>query len=268
MNSDEIKQLVKEKYGYIALNSIKPESSCGCGCSDKDYPGLNYKIIDDEYHTLEGYIPDADLNLGCGLPTEFANIRIGDTVLDLGSGAGNDVFVARQIVGETGKVIGVDMTDEMLAKANANNSKIGFRNVEFRKGEIESLPVEDNSFDVVISNCVLNLVPDKSKAFSEVYRVLKFGGHFCISDIVLNGELPEGLREAAEMYVGCISGALEKDDYLNKIKGSGFRKIEIRKEEKLGFPDELLLRFINSDELETFKKSGSAAYSITVYGEK
>lgn len=224
---EEIKSLVKERYGSIAKESsvccsddcctektqeaaaqrsVKKAASC-CGpacCPD------GTAIVAGSYEKLEGYNPDADLRLGCGLPTEHAGIMPGDTVVDLGSGAGNDVFIARAIAGDTGKVIGVDMTPEMIARATRNAARLGFGNVSFILGEIENLPIADSIADVVVSNCVLNLVPDKKKAFSETFRILKPEGHFCISDIVTDGRLPEKVQHAAELLVGCIGGALEK----------------------------------------------------------
>src|SRR3989338_2079512 len=185
MDAAIIKQTIKEKYGEIAKQSKEQNESSCCGaggCSTVDYA-----VFSENYNQLEGYVPDADLGLGCGLPTAFALIKKGDTVLDLGSGAGNDCFVARALTGETGKVIGVDMTEVMIAKARENAEKLNFNNVEFRLGDVESLPIGGNRIDVVISNCVLNLVPDKEKAFAEMYRVLKPGGHFSVSDVVLKG---------------------------------------------------------------------------------
>ncbi len=196
--------------------------------------------MQDEYNNLDGYVADADLGLGCGLPTEYAGIKKGDTVVDLGSGAGNDVFVARAIVGDEGKVIGLDMTEEMIEKANLNKAKLGFKNVEFHLGDIEQMPFENNIADVVVSNCVLNLVPDKRKAFSEIYRVLKPGAHFCVSDIVIKGELPAGLKKSAEMYAGCVAGALQQDDYLGIIKETGFRNVEVKKTKVIELPDDVL----------------------------
>ncbi|HEY6905814.1 MAG TPA: arsenite methyltransferase [Ignavibacteriaceae bacterium] len=235
---EEIKQVVKEKYGEIAA---KNQQGCGCGCNSKSNKIVGYTVMQDEYDHLEGYVPEADLGLGCGVPTEFAGIKQGDTVVDLGSGAGNDVFVARSIVGETGQLIGIDFTSEMIDKANLNKQKTGFKNVEFRQGEIESMPIDNESADVVISNCVLNLVPDKRKAFSEIHRILKPGGHFCVSDIVLKGELPSGLKKSAEMYAGCVAGALQQDEYLNIIKQSGFRNAEIKKTKVIELPDSVLI---------------------------
>ncbi|MDX5418277.1 MAG: arsenite methyltransferase, partial [Hymenobacteraceae bacterium] len=201
-------------------------------------------------------------------PTEFAQIKKGDTVIDLGSGAGNDCFVARALVGESGKVIGVDMTEAMIKKARENADKLGFNNVEFRQGEIEDLPIAGNRADVVVSNCVLNLVPDKQKAFSETYRVLKPGGHFSISDVVLVGELPEGLVKASEMYAGCVSGAIQKEEYLKIISEAGFVNITVQKEKAIEVPDEILRDYLNEEEIKAFRNSNTGIFSITVYGDK
>ena len=211
---------------------------------------------------------EADLGLGCGLPTEHAGIKPGDSVLDLGSGAGNDCFVARALVGETGKVTGLDFTDEMIEKARSNNRKLGFTNVEFIKGDIENMPIPDDSYDVVISNCVLNLVPDKQKAFAEIFRVLKKNGHFCVSDIVLEGKLPLKLQEAAELYAGCVSGAMQRSEYLNVIRSAGFKDIQIKTEMKNIFPDDMMMEYITSEELADFKKLRIGIFSITVTAEK
>jgi SAM-dependent methyltransferase len=224
--------------------------------------------MSDDYSCVEGYVPDADLYLGCGMPTEYAALNEGDYVLDLGSGAGNDVFIARRSVGERGKVIGLDMTQEMIDKARQNCDKLGYNNVEFRLGEIEKMPVGGNIIDVVISNCVLNLVPNKQKAFCEIFRVLKPGGHFCISDIVLKGELPAGLQPAAEMYAGCVTGAIQMEDYLSIIEKTGFTNIKVYKEKSIVLPDDLLLNYMSDDELQNYRNSGAAIISITVYAEK
>jgi ubiquinone/menaquinone biosynthesis C-methylase UbiE len=224
--------------------------------------------MSDSYDNLEGYYSDADLGLGCGLPTEFARISKGDTVVDLGSGAGNDVFVARRLAGESGTVIGIDFTDEMLGKARTNAEKLGYTNVSFVKGDIESMPLDNDIADVVISNCVLNLVPDKKAAFSEIYRILKQGGHFSVSDIVVNGDLPEGIQKAAEMYSGCVSGAISKKDYLGVIEQAGFRNLLIQKEKKIVIPDEILMNYLSPDEMIAFKQNDDIIYSITVFAEK
>jgi arsenite methyltransferase len=263
---ENAKEIVKEKYSQIANQSKDQNESSCCGsgcCSDVDY-----SIYSESYDKLKGYNPDADLGLGCGIPTEFAQIKAGDTVIDLGSGAGNDCFVARALVGETGKVIGVDFTQAMIDKARENAEKLDYNNVEFRFGDIEKLPVTANKADVIISNCVLNLVPDKVKAFSEVYRVLKPGGHLSVSDVVLKGELPEALKQAAEMYAGCVSGAIQMQDYLRIIEDSGFSNTKVQKEKLITVPDKILLNYLNAKELDDFKNSGNGIYSITVYAEK
>lgn len=267
MKAEDIKSVVREKYGEIAKQSklVNAASCCGAtGCCST----VDYTIFSEKYDQLEGYNPDADLGLGCGIPTEFAQIKQGDTVIDLGSGAGNDCFVARALVGETGLVIGIDMTKEMIEKARVNAEKLQFTNVEFRLGEIEKMPVTANKADVVISNCVLNLVPDKQKAFCEIFRVLKPGGHLSVSDVVLKGELPEKLKEAAEMYAGCVSGAIQLNQYMGIITHTGFEKLKIHKEKAIIIPDEILLNYLNQDELTQFKASGAGIFSITVYAEK
>jgi arsenite methyltransferase len=262
----ELKELVKEKYSQIAEQSPEQNSSSCCGsscCSDEVY-----NIMADDYTKLEGYIADADLGLGCGLPTEFALIKEGNTVIDLGSGAGNDAFIARKITGETGSVIGIDFTEKMIKKAKENAAKVGFTNVDFRLGDIESMPVDDNTADVVVSNCVLNLVPNKKNVFKEIFRVLKPGAHFSISDIVLEGELPADLCKAAEMYAGCVSGAVQKQEYLNIINETGFKNIKIQKEKIISVPDDILLNYISPEQLNEFKQSNTGIFSITVYAEK
>lgn len=266
MNTPEkIKEVVKEKYSAVALQSKEQNetSCCGTTCCTVDYA-----VFAENYKNLEGYNADADLGLGCGLPTEFALIKEGDTVVDLGSGAGNDCFIARAIVGDKGKVIGLDMTEAMIEKARNNAEKLGFNNVEFRLGEIESMPIAVNRADVVVSNCVLNLVPNKQKAISETFRILKPGGHFSISDVVLIGELPEGLKNVAEMYTGCVSGAIQKEEYINIIKEAGFKNVVIQKEKNIILPDDILTNYLTSDQIKDFKASGTGVYSITVYAEK
>ncbi|MDR3627037.1 MAG: arsenite methyltransferase [Ignavibacteriaceae bacterium] len=260
-NGNDLKNIVKEKYGQIAvLNS----SGCGCGCSKV----VDYTIIQDDYDGIKGHVKEADLGLGCGVPTEFAGIKEGDTIVDLGSGAGNDVFVARAIAGDKGKVIGIDFTPQMLDKANRNNEKLGYENVEFKQGEIENIPLEDSSADVVISNCVLNLVPDKMKAFSEIYRIIKPGGHFCVSDIVLKGELPVELKKSAEMYAGCIAGAIQQDEYIETIKKAGFTNIEIKKSKVTELPVDILSDYLSVEQIKEFRQKGDGIFSITVVGTK
>ncbi|MCK4957536.1 MAG: arsenite methyltransferase [Candidatus Cloacimonetes bacterium] len=256
-----IKEDVKKNYTEI----VKNNTGCGPSCCD---PEQEVTFLDENYKNIDGYEEVADFGLGCGLPTEIADIKKGNTVLDLGSGAGNDVFIARRQTGENGKVIGIDFTEAMIEKANENKQKLGFQNVEFLLGDIEELPVPDSSIDVVISNCVMNLVPDKNKAYKEVYRVLKSNGHFSISDVVLNGNLPKGILNATEMYAACVSGALKKNDYLEVIKDSGFENIEVLKQHEIFLPDELLLQFISNDELQTYRSNQSAILSITINGTK
>jgi SAM-dependent methyltransferase len=262
----ELKDLVKQKYSEIALQDKETNaaSCCGSGCCSTEV----YNIMSDDYTTLEGYNPDADLGLGCGLPTEFAQIKPGDIVIDLGSGAGNDCFIARSQVGESGKVIGIDFTEAMITKARANAEKLGYHNVEFRQGDIEKMPVSANTADVIVSNCVLNLVPNKKNVISEIYRVLKSRGHFSISDIVLVGQLPENIQKAAEMYAGCVSGAIQKDEYLQLIKEAGFEAITVQKEKQIIIPDDILGSYLTAEEIEAFKNSGTGIYSITVFARK
>jgi arsenite methyltransferase len=267
MKAEDLKLIVKEKYSEIARQSkVQNKSSCcgATGCSSD----VDYTIFSEKYDQLDGFNPDADLGLGCGIPTEFASIKKGDTVIDLGSGAGNDCFIARALTGGTGKVIGIDFTEAMIEKARINCEKLGFNNIEFRMGDIERMPVTANYADVIISNCVLNLVPDKTKAFSEIFRVLKNEGHLSISDVVLRGILPEKIKQAAEMYAGCISGAIEFDQYLKLIKNAGLINILVQKEKEISVPDEILLNYIDQSELNDLKKSGTGIYSITVYAEK
>lgn len=264
--NQRLKDLVREKYSEIALQDKQSNASSCCGATGSC--AEVYNIMAEDYDTLQGYVADADLGLGCGLPTQFAGINKGDTVIDLGSGAGNDCFVARHECGPEGKVIGIDFTEAMIDKARSNAEKLGYNNVEFRMGDIERMPVTANVADVVVSNCVLNLVPDKEKVFSEIFRVLKAGGHFSISDIVLNGNLPDKLRSAAEMYAGCVSGAIQKEDYLGYITKAGFNNVRIQKEKAIVIPEEILKDYLSEAELLAFREKGDAIFSITVYAEK
>lgn len=264
--SEELKNIVKEKYTVIA-NQSKQENESSC-CGEGGCSTVDHAVFAEDYSRLGGYNTDADLGLGCGIPTAFVNIKEGDTVLDLGSGAGNDCFVARAMVGDSGKVIGVDITDIMISKARENAEKLNFNNVEFRKGDIEDLPITGDVIDVVVSNCVLNLVPDKEKAFAETYRVLKAGGTFSVSDVVLKGELPENLKNDAEMYAGCVSGAIQMTDYLNIIQKVGFSEIIIQKESLVNLPDEILSKYVTEIEMEDFKSGKIGIYSITVSATK
>ena len=263
---DQLKELVRQKYSEIALQDKETNQSSCCGaggCSTEVY-----NIMNDDYTKLEGYNPEADLGLGCGLPTEFAKMKPGDTVIDLGSGAGNDCFVARSEVGEQGKVIGIDFTPAMIEKARLNAEKFGFNNVEFRQGDIEKMPLTSEVADVVVSNCVLNLVPNKDGVFKEIFRVLKPNGHFSISDVVLIGDLPDGLQSAAEMYAGCVSGAIQKDQYLELVKLNGFKNIVIQKEKQIHIPKDILANYLNESEVAAFTSGNTGIFSITVYAEK
>ncbi len=260
MNKD-IKTVIKDKYTEVVTAD---SGCCGPSCCS---PGVE-TAFNESYDHLKGYAKDADLGLGCGIPTEFIEIKEGDTVLDLGSGAGNDVFIARQMVGESGNVIGLDMTPAMIERANQNKAKLGYDNISFVLGEIEDMPLESDAIDVVLSNCVMNLVPDKVKGYAEVYRVLKKGGTFSMSDIVIKGNLTEDVRDAAALYTGCVSGALQKEVYLKIIEDTGFRNVRVPKERLIELPDELLLEHITKDALAAFRASGASIYSITVVGEK
>ncbi len=263
---DNVKDMVRQKYSEIALQDKETNQSSCCGsggCSTEVY-----NIMADDYTTLDGYNADADLGLGCGLPTQFAKIKQGDVVIDLGSGAGNDAFIARHETGETGKVIGIDFTPAMIDRARQNAEVRGFHNVEFRQGDIEKMPVTANTADVIVSNCVLNLVPNKDAVIKEIYRVLKPGGHFSISDIVLEGELPKQIKEAAEMYAGCVAGAIQKQVYLELIEANSFKNIAVQKDKAIIIPDDILGQYLSLEQIETFKQSGTGIRSITVFAEK
>jgi SAM-dependent methyltransferase len=265
-DSNEIKEMVRQKYAAIALQEKATNAASCCGASSCSTE--IYNIMSEDYNALDGYQASADLGLGCGLPTQFAKIQQGDVVVDLGSGAGNDCFIARKETGEKGKVIGIDFTPAMIEKARSNAEKLGFHNVEFRQGDIEQIPADSNLADVVVSNCVLNLVPDKNKAISEIYRILKPGGHFSISDIVLMGALPAKIQSVAELYAGCVSGAIQKEDYLGIIQGKGFENISLQKEKAIIVPDDILSNYLSKEEIQEFKDSGTGIFSITVYAEK
>jgi len=264
--SEQLKDLVKRTYSQIAEQSKEVNASSCCGATA--CCTVDHAVMADDYTTLDGYVPDADLGLGCGLPTEFANIKAGDTVVDLGSGAGNDAFVARTIVGESGKVIGIDFTEKMVERAKENARKLNFSNVEFRQGDIENMPLAAGIADVVVSNCVLNLVPDKARAFAETFRILKKGGHFSVSDIVLVGMLPDGLQKSAEMYAGCVAGAIQKDQYLLMIEAAGFKNILIQKQKRIILPAEILKDYLSSEQIQQVTEGEAGIFSITVYAEK
>jgi SAM-dependent methyltransferase len=263
---EQLKAIVREKYSEIALQNkdVNQASCCGAGgCSTEVY-----NIMTDDYTNIKGYTAEADLGLGCGLPTQFAKIKKGDVVIDLGSGAGNDCFVARAETGETGKVIGIDFTPAMIEKARQNADKLGYNNVEFREGDIEKMPVGANIADVIVSNCVLNLVPNKDGVFKEIYRVLKPGGHFSISDVVLVGALPAALQKDAEMYAGCVAGAIQKNVYMELITSNGFVNVAIQKEKPIIIPNDILEKYLDANELANFKNGETGIFSITVYAEK
>lgn len=263
---EQLKEIVRKKYSEIALQDKETNMSSCCGaggCSTEVY-----NIMSEDYTTLNGYNADADLGLGCGLPTQYAQIKKGDVVVDLGSGAGNDCFIARHETGETGKVIGVDFTPAMIDKARSNAEVRGFNNVEFRQGDIESMPITANTADVIVSNCVLNLVPNKDAVIKDIYRVLKPGGHFSISDVVLVGALPEGLRKDAEMYAGCVSGAIQKEVYMELIHANGFEQVTIQKEKAIIIPDDILINYLSADQIAAFNNGASGIFSVTVFAKK
>jgi len=226
--TNDVREAVRERYGRIATE--KNEGCCApscCGGGEKDAAASASLALGYSKEELASIPDGADLGVGCGNPLALQKLGGGETVLDLGSGAGIDVFIAAARVGPEGKVIGVDMTPEMLQRARENAERGHYDNVEFRLGEIEALPVADNSVDLVISNCVINLSPDKGRVFREALRVLKPGGTLAVSDIVLDGPLPEAVRGSMEAYVGCIAGASQRDDYLSEIRDAGFAQVEV-----------------------------------------
>lgn len=265
-SNDRIKKIVQEQYTHIA-KAAERGASCSCCCTGPTDQQI-YTTFHQDYSGKDGYIENADLGLGCGIPTDAVHLKTGETVVDLGSGAGNDVFIAQRIVGETGRVIGIDMTQAMIDRAHENARTLGCDNVEFRLGDIEALPLEDAVADVVVSNCVINLAPDKRKVFQEIHRVLKPGGRFGISDIVVTGTLPAKIQSVAEMYAGCIAGALRKEEYLNTIAAVGFVNSAVKKETVYDIPDAALLKYLSQDEINDYRNSGVRILSITVYGEK
>ena len=269
MNTNEEKKaLVKQRYSELALNSDALKSDCCCGTNPATPSKKVFTIMSEDYSGLKGYEADADLGVGCGLPTEYAGIKDGNTVLDLGSGAGNDCFIARAEVGEKGKVIGIDFSPQMIEKARRNAIKRGYINIEFIEGDIENMPLPDSSIDVVVSNCVLNLLPEKDKIFKEIYRVLKKGGHFCISDVVLNGVFPKEFTDNASMYAGCIASAIQKKDYLGEIKKANFADIKIERTKTVVIPDDVLQEHLDESTIAEYKGGNVGIYSITVTGVK
>ena len=227
MKDDDIRKTVRENYGKIAVQQTSccgPASGCCCNSGTNDDISKAIGYSDEELRAVpEG----ANLGLGCGNPTALASLKEGEVVVDLGSGGGFDCFLAAEKVGETGKVIGIDMTAEMLETARENARNGEYRNVEFRLGEIENLPVADNSADVIISNCVINLSPDKKRVFNEAFRVLKPGGRIMVSDIVLEKKLPDAIMNSIEAYVGCIAGAMLKEEYLKTVKSAGLEHVNV-----------------------------------------
>ncbi len=266
MNGDDIKNAVRERYGRIAASRSGDDcygagettQSC-CGQPSDPSATNEYSMIGDAYDTVEGHEADADLGLGCGIPTQHAQLRPGETVVDLGSGAGNDAFVARYHVGDSGRVIGLDMTAEMVERARSIARARGYLNVEFVLGEIESMPIDSRTAEIVVSNCTLNLVPDKEQAFAEMFRIIKPGGRFCVSDIVTTGQLPPEVRHSAEAYVGCIAGALERDTYLRLLAGAGFVDIQLQAEREIPLPPDLA---------RPVTAAGARVLSITVGGRR
>lgn len=261
-----LRETVRRKYAEIAERGGPVVAGGCCGPAPDDAEA--FFITGDAYRQVPGYIAEADLGLGCGLPVAHAGLRPGQTVLDLGSGAGLDCFIARREVGEPGHVIGVDMTAEMIERARANARAAGFENVEFRLGEIENLPVDSASVDVVVSNCVLNLVPDKQRAYAEIHRVLKPGGHFCISDIVASAPLPAWLQSVADAYAGCVAGALPRQAYLEVVSGAGFVRPHIAAEHAIEVPEQLLAERLSASQRAEVARAGLALQSITLVAEK
>ncbi len=274
MKKEKIKEIVKDGYAKIARQDgscCAPANSC---CGGTDLAESISKQVGYTEGEIEAVPQGANLGLGCGNPVALASLKKGETVLDLGAGAGFDCFLAANKVGKKGKVIGIDMTPEMVAKAKENAKKSNYQNVEFRLAEIENLPVADNSVDVIISNCVINLSPDKGKVFQEAFRVLKPGGRLMVSDIVLLKELPELIKNSIEAYIGCLSGAIKKDEYLKTIKEAGFAEVKII--EETSFPIECMANDPTAKAIiqnlkispETIKEIAGAVRSIKVYGLK
>ncbi len=266
--NEDLKELVKKRYGDLALNSDALKYSCCCGTNPAAPSKKVYTIMSEDYSQMKGYVADADLGVGCGLPTQFARIKKGDTVIDLGSGAGNDCFIALAETGDAGKVIGIDFSPQMIAKARDNSKRRGYTNVEFIEGDIENIPLDDNIADVVLSNCVLNLLPEKDMIFKEIYRVLKPNGHFCISDVVLNGIFPKKFTDSAAMYAGCIASAIQKEEYLKEIENANFKDIHVESTKTILIPDDVLSEHLDESTIEQYKSNNVGIYSITVTGRK
>jgi arsenite methyltransferase len=268
MQKKDLKSVVKEKYGLIAKQSSASGGKPACCCMPSDCCGTDYSFMGEDYTAVQGYAGEADLGLGCGIPTEYAGLKPGHKVLDLGSGAGNDCFVARATIGETGWVTGLDFSEEMIDKARKNLQKMGFANMDFVAGDIEDMPLESETFDVVLSNCVINLVPDKQKAFAETMRVLKPGGHFCFSDVVLKGMLPDALKTDAELFAGCVSGAMEMEEYLEVIRQAGFTRLRVHKLREIDMPRSIFYKHLSVEEYRQDKLDGAGIFSLTVSAVK
>lgn len=261
--SDKLKNIVREKYAKVVTES-KDSSCCSPSCCGDNKETMT--AFNEDYTQLEGYVADADYNLGCGMPLEHIDVKPGMTVLDLGSGAGNDAFIAARMVGEEGEVIGIDFTPEMVEKARTNQAKLGLKHVRFVQGDIEDMPLPDDTVDLVISNCVLNLVPDKQKAYAEIKRVLRPNGQFAISDVVLQGDLPDSLREAAALYAGCVSGALQAEEYMQIVREAGFTDAKVAKAREIYLPDEFLQEHLSEEQIREFRESELGIWSYTVIG--
>lgn len=262
----EIKEMVKQRYNELSLtrNAERPK----CGCSPAAPSKKVFTIMSEDYSNLKGYEPEADLGVGCGLPTQYARIKKGDTVIDLGSGAGNDCFIAREEAGGTGLIIGIDFAPGMIARARENAVRRGFTNIEFIEGDIEDMPVADATADVVVSNCVLNLLPRKDRIFKEIYRVLKPQGHFCVSDVVLDGVFPKEFTDNAAMYAGCIASAIQKEEYLAEITKAGFADVKIERTKTVVIPDDVLDEHLDGTTIKKYKEGDVGIYSITVTGRR
>lgn len=263
--TEEIKNSIKQRFSEIVYQSEEYiEEGCGCGSGC----GCQSGTQEMEYDVEPGYHPNADLGLGTGTPTRYAGIKEGDTVVDLGSGAGMDSFLAREITGAAGKVIGVDMTERMVDKARKNSDTAGYNNVEFRLGDAENLPVSDKSAHVVIANGIISLVPDKLRAVREIYRVLKHHGAVSLSDMMLRGKMPKGLKIDAEMYTGCLAGTETMEEYIEMFEQAGFEEITIRMERKFDLPDAMLHYYLPPEDAQEFRDGVPGIYSITLTAEK
>ena len=264
----DVREAVQAKYAAIARGEeegcCETDASSSCCGEPADEAPVN--MIGEAYDTVEGYVADADLELGCGVPTDHAGLEPGQTVVDLGSGAGLDAFVSRRVVGETGRVVGVDFVPEMVEKARTNADKLGLENVEFVEGDIEDLPLDDETADVVLSNCVLNLVPDTVQAFAEMYRVLRPGGHFCVSDIVTDGPLPEAVRRSAELYAGCVAGAIDESEYRALLDAVGFEEVDAPSRRRIDLPEEALPGTLTDAERAAMDEGG--LWSVTMRGRR